>query len=120
MPIARAGFQAIMPVLRGHGASAAPDENERAIPPDVLALDGLSLVAALNLSSYQLVGYSHRRAHGGAHADRAAPSRKRVVLAGMGESGVFGASARVKYFDDLITKGDALGASVARRKWSPT
>lgn len=111
--VARAGFKAIMPDLRGHGSSAAPEEMS-AYPPDVLALDGLSLVQSLQLKSYQLVGYSlGARTAVRMLMGKATPSR--VVLAGMGESGVTGISARAKYFEDLITKGDASGHPRAAR-----
>ena len=43
--IAAAGFRVIMPDLRAHGRSAKPHD-AAAYPPDVLADDGLALIAS--------------------------------------------------------------------------
>src|SRR3954467_2112151 len=55
--IAAKGFRVIMPDLRAHGESAKPHDRH-AYPPDILADDGLALIAHLGLSDYDLGGYS--------------------------------------------------------------
>ena len=55
--IASRGFRVIMPDLRAHGESAAPHD-EASYPPDILARDGLELIAHLGLKDYDLGGYS--------------------------------------------------------------
>jgi pimeloyl-ACP methyl ester carboxylesterase len=101
--ITDAGLQAIMLDLRGHGHSDA-SEDPAAYPPDVLARDGEALIAHLNLTDYDLVGYSLgartavRMLVRGAHP-------RRCVLGGMGDSGILGSAARVSYFRDAIENG---------------
>ncbi len=102
---ARAGFQAIMLDLRGHGLSAAPAD-ATAYPKDVLALDGAALVAHLGLTDYDLVGYSL----GARTAIRmliAGARPRRCVLGGMGDTGVLGSAARAAFFEDAIANGEA-------------
>src|SRR4051812_29227846 len=55
--IAAYGFRVIMADLRAHGDSGKPHEAS-AYPPDILAEDGLALVAHLGLTNYDLGGYS--------------------------------------------------------------
>lgn len=55
--VAATGRRVIMPDLRAHGASGAPHE-AALYPPDVLASDGLALIAHLGLTGYDLGGYS--------------------------------------------------------------
>jgi pimeloyl-ACP methyl ester carboxylesterase len=55
--LAALGRPVILPDLRGHGDSGRPRE-PGFYPPDVLADDGLALIDALGLSSYDLGGYS--------------------------------------------------------------
>ncbi len=103
--IAAVGRRVIAPDLRGHGESEAPAAAD-AWPADVLAADQLALVEHLELSDYDLVGYSL----GARTAVRAmvrglTPSR--VVLGGMGESGVCEAGARAAMFEDSIRHGEA-------------
>jgi pimeloyl-ACP methyl ester carboxylesterase len=81
-----AGFRVIMPDLRGHGESSRPHD-PAAYPPDVLANDGLALIAHLRLTDYDLGGYSL----GGRTVARmlvlgAQPGR--AIIAGMGLSGL--------------------------------
>lgn len=51
------GFRVIMPDLRGHGDSAKPHD-AASYPPDILADDGFSLIESLQLTDYDLGGYS--------------------------------------------------------------
>ena len=84
--IAKRGFRVIMPDLRGHGASARPHAAS-AYPPDILATDGLALIAHLGLEDYDLGGYSLgartavRMVVGGARP-------RRLIVAGMGLEGL--------------------------------
>ncbi len=99
--IAGRGLRVIMPDLRGHGASDRPHD-AAAYPPDVLADDGLALVAHLGLSDYDLGGYSL----GGRTAVRmvakgAAPGR--LIVAGMGLEGLLGTNARSAHFKTILT-----------------
>ena len=55
--IAREGFRVIMPDLRGHGLSAKPHEPEL-YPVGILARDLRELVAHLQLSDFDLGGFS--------------------------------------------------------------
>jgi len=99
--IAAEGFRVIMPDLRGHGDSGRPHDPS-AYPPDVLADDGLALVAHLGLDDYDLAGYSL----GGRTSTRmlvkgAAP--RRVVLSGMGLQGILDTAGRGEYFRHVLT-----------------
>ena len=55
--IAAQGFRVIMPDLRAHGLSGKPHD-PACYPPDILADDGLALIAHLGLADYDLGGYS--------------------------------------------------------------
>lgn len=98
--IAGAGFRVIMPDFRGHGISAAPHD-AAAYPVDVLAHDIEALVRHLALSDFDLGGYSL----GARTAMRLmvrglAPAR--LILSGMGLSGLTGGSDRAAWFLDVI------------------
>lgn len=98
--IAGRGFRVIMPDLRAHGFSAKPHE-ESAYPPDVLAADGLALIAHLGLSDYDLGGYSL----GGRTAVRmvimgAAP--RRLIVSGMGLKGLLSTGGRAAHFRKIL------------------
>lgn len=56
---AEQGYRVVLPDFRGHGESARPHD-PAAYPPDVLADDGLALIAHLGLGDgeYDLGGYS--------------------------------------------------------------
>jgi pimeloyl-ACP methyl ester carboxylesterase len=99
--IARRGFRVIMPDLRAHGFSAKPHD-AASYPPDVLAHDGLALIAHLGLSDYDLGGYSL----GGRTAVRmvimgAKPNR--LIVSGMGLRGLLSTGGRAEHFRKILT-----------------
>lgn len=99
--IAAAGFRVIMPDLRAHGLSGKPHD-AAAYPPDILADDGLALVAHLGLTDYDLGGYSL----GGRTVVRmlvrgAAP--RRAIIAGMGLDGLLDTGARAAHFRHVLS-----------------
>ena len=99
-----AGFELVAPDLRGHGRSDAP--TDRALwPVDVLADDGLAVIRSLGLSDYDLVGYSLGARTAARMLVRGATPR-RVVLGGMGASGIMEAGARAAMFEDAIRHGE--------------
>src|SRR3546814_13972419 len=55
--LAKAGFQVFMPDLRAHGESAAPHD-PAAYPSDILVQDARALMAHLNLSDFDIGGFS--------------------------------------------------------------
>jgi len=98
--IAARGFRVIMPDLRAHGLSAAPHD-PAAYPPDVLAADGSALIRHLGLTDYDLGGYSL----GGRTVVRmlvAGAVPRRVVIAGMGLSGLLDTGARSAHFRAVL------------------
>lgn len=100
--LADAGFEVFMPDLRAHGQSAAPHEPE-AYPSDVLVRDLKAVIAALNLTEYDLGGFSlgARTAVRGVLAGLA-PNR--LVLGGMGLTGLSGWARRSAHFIDAIDR----------------
>jgi pimeloyl-ACP methyl ester carboxylesterase len=99
--VAARGFRVIMPDLRGHGQSDAPHE-ARFYPPDVLARDGLELIAHLGLTEFDLGGYSL----GGRTAARMAiggASPRRLIVSGMGLRGMLDTGRRADHFRDILT-----------------
>src|SRR5690349_3074241 len=84
--IASRGFRVIMPDLRAHGESAAP-RDEASYPPDVLARDGMELIAHLGLAGYDLGGYS-LGARTSARMAILGARPGRLVIAGMGLRGM--------------------------------
>lgn len=102
--LADAGFEAIMPDLRGHGDSAAPHD-PAAWPHDVLVRDVTALVDRLELVDFDLVGFSlGARTAARAVIDGLRP--RRLVLAGMGLSGLAGWNRRATFFLDAIARFD--------------
>jgi len=100
--LADAGFECIMPDLRGHGESAKPHD-AAAWPDDVLAFDLAALVDGLGLTDYDLVGFSM----GSRTAVRAIlgglrPAR--LVLGGMGLEGLAGWANRRTHFIDALDR----------------
>lgn len=105
--LAEAGFEAIMPDLRTHGASAKPHD-PAAYPPGVLVRDAMAVIEALGLGDFDLVGFSlgARTAVG---AVVAGLSPKRLVLGGMGLEGLFEWERRSAFFVDAIDRFDEIG-----------
>jgi pimeloyl-ACP methyl ester carboxylesterase len=99
--IAGRGFRVIMPDLRAHGESDKPHD-PAAYPPDVLAGDGLALIAHLGLTDYDLGGYSlGARTAVRMAAKGAAP--RRLVIGGMGLEGIVGTGTRSAHFKRVLT-----------------
>jgi pimeloyl-ACP methyl ester carboxylesterase len=99
--VAARGFRVIMPDLRGHGQSGAPYE-PRFYPPDVLARDGLELIAHLGLTDFDLGGYSL----GGRTSARMAilgATPRRLIVSGMGLRGMLDTGRRADHFRDILT-----------------
>jgi pimeloyl-ACP methyl ester carboxylesterase len=130
--IAARGYRVVMPDLRGHGDSAKPHDPSF-YPRDVLADDGLALVEHLELTDYDLGGYSlgarttvrmlARGATGAQQATEAqrresheAPTArrgtrrgtrgatpKRAIVAGMGLEGILHTGGRGGHFRNILT-----------------
>ena len=100
--LADAGFEAIMPDLRAHGASGKPHD-AAAYPQGVLARDAAALVAGLGLDDYDLVGFS-LGARTAARAVIGGLSPRKLVLAGMGLEGLAGWTRRAAFFIDAIDR----------------
>lgn len=99
--IAAAGFRVIMPALRAHGRSAKPHD-AASYPPDVLADDGLALIAHLGLSDYDLGGYSlGARTAVRMLAKGARP--RRLIVSGMGLTGLRDTGRRADHFKAILT-----------------
>ncbi|GAA4812310.1 alpha/beta fold hydrolase [Sphingosinicella ginsenosidimutans] len=98
--IAAKGFRLVMPDLRAHGTSARPHD-PAAYPPDVLASDGMALIAHLGLVDYDLGGYSL----GGRTSARmviAGARPRRLVIGGMGLTGLLSTQPRAEMFRDVL------------------
>jgi pimeloyl-ACP methyl ester carboxylesterase len=111
--IAARGYRVIMPDLRGHGDSAKPHD-AAAYPPDVLADDGFALVEHLELTEYDLGGYSL----GGRTVVRilargATPAR--AIVGGMGLDGIVHAGGRSGHFRHVLTNLGTFGRG--SREW---
>lgn len=105
--IADAGFEAIMPDLRSHGQSDAPHD-PAAYPEDVLVKDALALVEALELTDYDLGGFS-LGARTAVRAVLAGLRPRRLVLGGMGLEGLSGWAKRSAFFVDAIDRFEEIG-----------
>lgn len=97
-----AGFEAIMLDLRAHGQSDAPHD-PAAYPADVLVQDVLALVATLELTDYDLVGFS-LGARTAVRGVLAGLTPRRLVLGGMGLEGLSGWARRSAHFIDAIDR----------------
>ena len=99
--IAGRGFRVIMPDLRAHGHSAKPYD-PASYPRDVLAQDGLALIAHLALEDYDLGGYSL----GGRTAVRMVAmgaDPRRLIVSGMGLQGLLSTGGRSAHFKKILT-----------------
>ena len=99
--LAKRGFRAIMLDLRAHGASSAPHD-EACYPPDVLARDGMELIAHLGLTDYDLGGYS-LGARTSARMVILGARPRRLVIAGMGLRGMLETGRRSAHFRKVLT-----------------
>jgi pimeloyl-ACP methyl ester carboxylesterase len=104
--LAAAGFEAIMPDLRAHGASEAPHDPV-AYPGDVLVRDIVALVDALGLETFDLVGFS-LGARTAVRSVLAGLRPRRLVLGGMGLEGLTGWARRSAFFIDAIDRFDEI------------
>lgn len=107
--LAGAGFRAIMPDFRVHGDSEAP-QDPSAYPPGVLVRDVAALIDHLGLAEgeYDLVGFSlgaRTSVHGCANGVFAP---RRLVLAGMGVSGLTDWTRRSAFFTRVIDEFDTI------------
>jgi pimeloyl-ACP methyl ester carboxylesterase len=102
--LADAGFEAIMPDLRAHGASGKPHD-AAAYPADVLVRDAQALVAHFGLTDFDLVGFS-LGARTAVRCVLAGLSPRRMVLGGMGLEGLAGWDRRAGFFIDAIDRFD--------------
>jgi pimeloyl-ACP methyl ester carboxylesterase len=99
--VARAGFRVIMPDLRAHGKSDAPHD-PALYPADILTDDNLGLIAHLDLTDYDLGGYSlGARTVARMLARGVQPSR--VIFSGRGLEGLIYTSRRAGHFRHVLT-----------------
>lgn len=111
--LAGAGLRVIMPDLRAHGDSAAPHDPAN-YPDGILGRDLEELVAHLDLTDYDLGGFSlgaRTTVQGVGEGLRP----RRAVLAGMGLEGLTGWLERKHFFVDAIANFDT--ASRGDRHW---
>jgi len=102
--IAAEGFRVIMPDLRAHGLSAAPQEPEH-YPRGILARDLRELVAHLGLTDYDLGGFSlGARTTVEAVGEGARP--RRAILGGSGLEGLQNWERRKTFFLEAIAMFD--------------
>src|SRR3954471_15798132 len=99
--IAARGFRVVMPDLRAHGESAAPHD-EASYPPDILARDGLELIAHLGLADYDLGGYS-LGARTAVRMVILGARPRRLIVSGMGLRGLLRTGSRSGHFRKVLT-----------------
>lgn len=98
--LANAGYRVIMPDLRAHGISGKPHD-PKFYPRDILADDQFALLAHLDITDYDLCGYSL----GGRTVSRmlargAAPCR--AIISGMGLEGLTQTGNRGAHFRNVF------------------
>jgi pimeloyl-ACP methyl ester carboxylesterase len=99
--LAEAGFRVIMPDLRAHGKSDKPHDPQF-YTPDILADDQFALIDELDLTDFDLAGYSL----GGRTVARmlARGCRpRRAVISGMGLEGLTDTSNRAAHFRHILS-----------------
>ena len=99
--IAARGFRVIMPDLRAHGESGRPHD-PAFYPPDILASDGLALIAHLGLTDYDLGGYSLGARTSVRMVVRGAGPGK-LIVGGMGLTGLHSTGRRSGHFRKILT-----------------
>jgi pimeloyl-ACP methyl ester carboxylesterase len=99
--IAGRGLRVIMPDLRAHGESGKPHDPSF-YPPDILADDGLALMARLGLGEYDLGGYSLGARTAVRMVVRGARP-KRLIVSGMGLTGLHSTGHRAEHFKTILT-----------------
>ena len=104
--LAAAGFECLVPDLRAHGLSEAPHD-PAAYPDDVLAQDLAALIRHLELSDYDLCGFS-LGARTSVRGVIAGLTPRRLVLGGMGLEGLAGWTGRGAFFIDAIDRFDTV------------
>jgi pimeloyl-ACP methyl ester carboxylesterase len=98
--VAEAGFRVIMPDLRAHGSSDKPHDPAH-YPPDVLADDHIALIAHLDLTDFDLGGYSlGARTTARMLARGCKPGR--AILSGMGLEGLTQTGNRKAFFRNIL------------------
>lgn len=100
--LADAGFEAIMPDLRAHGESETPHD-PLAYPEDVLVEDLKLVVAQLGLNDFDLGGFS-LGARTSVRGVLAGLEPRKLILGGMGLSGLAGWARRSAHFVDAIDR----------------
>ncbi len=102
--LSKAGFRVIMPDLRAHGQSAAP-QDAAAYPMDVLVKDIQYLIAHFGLTDFDLGGFSlGARTTARLLAEGVRP--RRAILAGMGLEGLSAWNRRSAFFLRVIDRFD--------------
>jgi pimeloyl-ACP methyl ester carboxylesterase len=102
--IAAAGFRAIMPDLRAHGASGKPHD-PAAYPPHVLVRDLHELIAHLGLTDFDLGGFS-LGARTVLEGVMGGLSPRRAILSGTGADVLTNWSRRSTFFLEAIARYD--------------
>ncbi|TCM22437.1 pimeloyl-ACP methyl ester carboxylesterase [Novosphingobium sp. PhB165] len=100
--LADAGFEVFMPDLRAHGQSGAPHEAD-AYPGDVLVRDLKATVEQLGLGDFDLGGFS-LGARTSVRGVLAGLAPRKLILGGMGLTGLSGWARRSAHFVDAIDR----------------
>ncbi len=101
-----AGFRVIMPDFRAHGESDQPEE-ATAYPNDVLVQDIQALIDHIQLTDYDICGYSlGARTLGKLLAAGISP--RKAILSGMGFEGLTGWEKRQAYFQNILAEIDTV------------
>lgn len=105
--LAEAGYKCLMPDLRGHGYSRSTSSPDAPVPMNILARDNAYLIQALKLKVFDLVGFSlGARTSIKLVVDGLKP--RRLILSGMGLTGLTDWGRRRDYFIDVTNRIDSL------------